>query len=198
LQASALKKKRFEKEALIHLEIIFRAALGMTGSEMEAEDLAQETFLRAYKFFEKFEDGTNCKAWLFKIMTNLFINKYNRRKSRPVTVCFDDVEDFYLNPQIDSIDYLSNIDCGSDWIFENLLDDDIRRLLQELPEDFRITVVLCDIQGFSYEETARITDSKIGTVKSRLFRARGKLRKGLYAWARKNGYLSRGILHGAA
>ncbi len=198
LQAAAKKTERFEKEALVHLDVIFSASLKMTGSKMEAEDLVQETFLRAYKFFDKFEDGTNCKAWLYKIMTNLFINKYNRQKTRPDIVSYDDIEDFYLYRRISPNDYLSNTDCTSEWIFKNLLDDDVRQLLQELAEDFRIAVVLCDIQGFSYEDVARITGVKIGTVKSRLFRARRSLQKGLYEWAQKNGYLPKGITNGAA
>lgn len=197
VKAAAQKAKAFEKEALIHLDVIFSAALKMTGSRMEAEDLVQETFLRAYKFFSKFKTGTNCKAWLFKIMTNIYINKYNRQKSQPDTVSFEDVEDFYLYKKLSSPDYINNAEVKARWIFTNLLDDDISNLLQELPEDFRITVVLCDIQGFSYEDVARMTGAKIGTVKSRLFRARRKLQKGLYEWARANGYLPKGIPHGA-
>jgi RNA polymerase sigma-70 factor (ECF subfamily) len=198
MKAAVRKAKEFEKEALIHLDVIFSGALKMTGSRMEAEDLVQETFLRAFRFFDKFDSGTNCRAWLFKIMTNIYINRYNRQKSRPDTVSYDDIEEFYLYKKLSSTDYITNTDVKADWIFTNLLDDDLRNLLQELPEEFRLAVVLCDIQGFSYEDVARITGTKIGTVKSRLFRARRKLQKGLYEWARANGYLPKGILHGAA
>jgi len=198
MKAAAQKKERFEKEALIHLDVIFSAASKMTGNRMEAEDLVQETLLRAFKFFDKFETGTNCKAWLFKIMTNLYINRYNRQKSLPKAISYDEVEDYYLYRRLNTADYIANSDYNAGWIYANLLDDDVRNLLQELPEDFRIMVVLCDIQGFSYEEVARITGVKMGTVKSRLFRARRKLQKGLYEWARMNGYLSKGIPHGAA
>lgn len=198
MKAAVRKVKEFEKEALIHLDVIFSAALKMTGNRMEAEDLVQETFLRAFKFFNKFKSGTNCRAWLFKIMTNIYINKYNRQKSIPDTVSFDEIEDFYLYKKLNSTDYITNPAFKADWIFTNLLDDDVKKLLKELPEEFRLTVVLCDIQGFSYEDAARITGAKIGTVKSRLFRARRKLQKGLYEWARANGYLPKGILHGAA
>jgi len=198
LKKAAQRTEKFEKEILIHLDVIFSAALKMTGNRMEAEDLVQETLLRAFRFIDKFKTGTNCKAWLFKIMTNLYINRYNRQKSLPRAISFDEVEDFYLYRKLNSTFYIGNSDFDANWIFTNLLDDDIQNLLLELPEDFRITVVLCDIQGFSYEETARITGVKMGTVKSRLFRARRKLQKGLYEWAKTNGYLPKGILNGAA
>ena len=196
--AAVPKETRFEKEALIHLDLLFGAALKMTGNRMEAEDLVQETALRAFRFFDKFESGSNCRAWLFKIMTNLYINRYNRKKSLPNTSSYDEIEDFYPEEDMIFADYIANTEYEIGWIFENLLDDDISALIQELPEDFRLTVVLCDIQGFSYEDTARITGVKIGTVKSRLFRARRKLREGLYKWAKSHGYLPKEILHGAA
>lgn len=198
MKAADQKIKDFETEALIHLDVIFSAALKMTGNRMEAEDLVQETFLRAFRFFDKFESGTNCRAWLFKIMTNIYINRYNRQKSLPDSVSYDEIEDFYFNRKSVSSDYINNSEFKSDWIFTNLLDDDVRNLLQELSEEFRLVIVLCDIQGFSYEDAARMTGAKIGTVKSRLFRARRKLQQGLYKWARANGYLPKGILHGAA
>ncbi len=198
MKAAARKKKRFEQEALVHLDVIFSAALKMTNNRMEAEDLVQETLLRAFRFFDKFRAGTNCKAWLFKIMTNLYINRYNRKKSTPGSISYDEVEDFYLYNKLNSAEYVANADFSANWIFGNLLDDDVRDLLQELPESFRIAVILCDIQGFSYEEIGRIMGVKIGTVKSRLFRARRKLQRGLYEWARANGYLPKGILDGAA
>lgn len=199
MQKAANKKtEKFEKEALVHLDVIFTAALKITGSRMEAEDLVQETFLRAFRFFDKFKTGTNCRAWLFKIMTNLYINRYNSRKSRPEGINFDDIEDFYIYDNHHAPDYINNPEYHADLIFANFLDDDIRALLMDLAYEFRLTVILCDIQGFSYEETARITGVKIGTVKSRLFRARRKLQKGLSEWARANGYYPKGILHGAA
>lgn len=197
-KAAVLKEKRFEREALIHLDAIFSAALKLTRNRMEAEDLVQETALRAFRFFDKFKTGTNCKAWLFKIMTNLYINRYNRQKSLPRAMSYDEIEDFCPDENLPSAVYIANTEYKIGWIFSNLLDDDLGGLLKELPEDFRVAVVLCDIQGFSYEEVARITGVKIGTVKSRLFRARRKLREGLYSWARNNGYLPEEILHGAA
>jgi RNA polymerase sigma-70 factor (ECF subfamily) len=189
---------KFEKIALVHTDIIYSAALKLTKSRMEAEDLTQETFLRAYRFFDKFKEGTNCKAWLFKIMTNLFINKYNKAKSQPDMVNFDDVGDYYLDDKIKADDYIENSEYLPEWIFDNLFDDDIRKALLELPEEFRLVIVLCDVQGFSYLEIAEMTGSKIGTVKSRLFRARQRLQKSLWEWAVNNGYIGAKIQHGAA
>jgi RNA polymerase sigma-70 factor (ECF subfamily) len=189
---------KFEKIALVHTDIIYSAALKLTKSRMEAEDLTQETFLRAYRFFDKFKEGTNCKAWLFKIMTNLFINKYNKAKSQPDMVNFDDVGDYYLDDKIKADDYIENSEYLPKWIFDNLFDDDIRKALLELPEEFRLVIVLCDVQGFSYLEIAEMTGSKIGTVKSRLFRARQRLQKSLWEWAVNNGYIGAKIQHGAA
>lgn len=189
---------KFEKTALVHTDIIYSAALKLTKSKMEAEDLTQETFLRAYRFFDKFKEGTNCKAWLFKIMTNLFINRYNKVKSQPDMVNFDDVGDYYLDTKIEADDYLENSEYLPEWIFDNLFDDDIRKALLELPEDFRLVIVLCDVQGFSYTEISEMTGSNIGTVKSRLFRARQRLQKSLYDWAVNNGFIGAKIEHGAA
>jgi len=189
---------KFEKIALIHTDRIYSAALKLTKSKMEAEDLTQETFLRAYRFFGKFKEGTNCKAWLFKIMTNLFINRYNKVKSQPDMVNFDDIGEYYSDNKIKADDYIENTHYLPEWIFDNLFDDDIRRSLLELPEEFRLVIVLCDVQGFSYAEIAEMTGSKIGTVKSRLFRARRRLKKSLWEWGINNGYIGAKIQHGAA
>ena len=189
---------RFEKEALIYLDTIYGAALKLTKSRMEAEDLVQETFLRAFRFFHRYKEDTNCKAWLFKIMTNLFINRYNKQKSTPEMVNFDDIGDYCATKSKVDGDYIENADYRPKWIFENLFDDHIKNLLLELPEDFRLVIVLCDVQGFSYAEIAEMTDSKIGTVKSRLFRARKRLQKGLREWGINNGYLGEKLQYGAA
>jgi RNA polymerase sigma-70 factor (ECF subfamily) len=178
----------FEKEALIHLDSLYNSALKMSRSEAEAEDLVQETFLRAYKSFNRFESGTNCKAWLFKIMTNIFINRYNRHKTGPEMINYEDIEDYYICPATSNPDYVQNRHYKAEWIFVNLFDDNIQNLLRELPDEFRLSIILSDIQGFTYADVAEITDVKIGTVKSRLFRARKKLQKGLWEWAMANGY----------
>lgn len=178
----------FEREALVHLDALYSSALRMSRSEAEAEDLVQETYLRAFKSYHRFEKGTNCRAWLFRIMTNIFINKYNRNKSGPEIIRYDDIDDCYVPQGPSGADYFQNRACDPRWVFMNLLDDDIKRLLWDLPAEFRISIILSDIQGFTYADVAEMTRVKIGTVKSRLFRARKKLQKGLWEWAAANGY----------
>jgi len=190
------KALRFEKEAFIYLDILFGMALRLTRNQSEAEDLIQETFLRAFRFYERFENGSNCRAWLTKIMTNLFINEYNRKKSMPDMIRLDDGVEYYLYEKICETDYIENPNYGVEWIYRNLLDDDIRRLLANLPDEFRTSIILCDIQGFSYAEVAEATNVTIGTVKSRLFRARQKLQKGLWEWATATGYALKGCMSG--
>jgi RNA polymerase sigma-70 factor, ECF subfamily len=180
----------FESEALVHLNALYNSALKMARSETEAEDLVQETYLRAFKSYHRFESGTNCKAWLFKIMTNIFINKYNHNKTGPEIISYDDIEDYYICQTSLSPDYIQNRQYKAEWIFSNMLDDDIKKLLLDLSDEFRLSIILSDIQGFSYADVAEITNVKIGTVKSRLFRARKKLEKGLWEWAAANGYVS--------
>jgi RNA polymerase sigma-70 factor (ECF subfamily) len=189
-----VKTRKFEQEALIHLDVLYGTAIKMTQDKNEAEDLVQETCLRAYKFFHLFESGTNCKAWLLKIMTNLFINRYNKKKSEPDTVSYDERIEYYLHSRVSGVDYVENPQFEVEWIFQNLLNDDVKRLLSELPENFRTSIILCDIQGFSYADVAEATNVNIGTVKSRLFRARRRLQRGLWEWATANGYLSKGRL----
>lgn len=190
-----LKARRFEKEALVHLNMLFGTAIKMTQDKNEAEDLVQETYLRAYRFFHMFQSGTNCRAWLMKIMTNLYINQYNKIKSRPETVSFEEGHEYYLHSRIAESAYIENPEYAVDWIYRNLLDDDIMILLSGLSEEFRTTVILCDIQGFSYADVADATNVNIGTVKSRLFRARRKLQRGLWEWATANGYTLKGLLN---
>ncbi|MEE9553202.1 MAG: sigma-70 family RNA polymerase sigma factor [candidate division Zixibacteria bacterium] len=189
------RAKRFENEAIVHLDNLFGAAIKITKNQTEAEDLTQETFLRAYRFFDRFESGTNCRAWLLRIMTNLYINGYNRKKSEPETIRYEDSSEYYIYRKFTESDYIENPQYGVDWIFDNLLDDDIRRLLGELPREFKISIILCDIQGFSYAEVAEATNVTIGTVKSRLFRARRRIQKGLWEWAAVNGYALKGYVN---
>jgi RNA polymerase sigma-70 factor, ECF subfamily len=177
---------RFEREAMIHLDALMRTARRMAKTEADAEDLVQETMLKAYRFFDKFEEGTNCKAWLFKIMTNIFINNYRSQSKAPQSMAVEDVDDSFLYGQLAKFPGSSDPEKE---FFSKIFDDDVRLAITELPEDFRIVVVLSFLEGFSYQEIADITGLQIGTVKSRLHRGRKLLQKGLWEYALRNGYI---------
>lgn len=179
-------RNRYEREALVHLDALMRTARRMTKSESDAEDLVQETMLKAYRFFDKYEEGTNCKAWLFKIMTNIFINNYRSRSKAPEAVAVEDIDDGFLYGQLAKNYGVSNPEKE---FFSKIFDDDIKNAIKDLPEDFRIVVVLSFLEGFSYQEIAEITGLQIGTVKSRLHRGRKLLQKSLLDYALKSGYI---------
>ncbi|MGE5682532.1 MAG: sigma-70 family RNA polymerase sigma factor [Bacillota bacterium] len=175
----------FEREALPHMSALYNFALRMTGNPDDADDLVQETFLKAFRFFDKFEKGTNCKAWLFRILKNSYINDYRKQSKEPNKVDYDDIENFYEN--IKSSDVKSNHLVED--VFNNLLDDDISAAISSLPEDFRTVIILSDIEGFTYEEIADFVDCPIGTVRSRLHRARKMLYVRLNKYAQQKGYV---------
>lgn len=179
-------RNRYEREALIHLDALMRTARRMTKSETDAEDLVQETMLKAYRFFDKFEEGTNCKAWLFKIMTNIFINNYRSKSKAPEALAVDDIDDGFLYGQLAQNYGVSDPEKE---FFSKIFDDDIKNAIKDLPEDFRIVVVLSFLEGFTYQEIAEITGLQIGTVKSRLHRGRKLLQKSLLDYALKSGYI---------
>ncbi len=179
-------RERYEREALIHLDALMRTASRMTKSESDAEDLVQETMLKAYRFFDKFEAGTNCKAWLFKIMTNIFINNYRSRSKAPESVAIEDIDDGFLYGQL-AENY--GVTDPEKQFLSKIIDDDIQNAISELPEDFRLVVVLSFLEGFSYREIADITGLHIGTVKSRLYRGRKLLQKSLLEYALRSGHI---------
>ena len=185
-QARQELRIRYEHEALIHLNALMRTARRMTKSETDAEDLVQETMLKAYRFFDKFEEGTNCKAWLFKIMTNIFINNYRSKSKAPEALAIDDIDDGFLYGQL-AQNY--GVNDPEKEFFSKIFDDDIKNAIKDLPEDFRIVVVLSFLEGFAYQEIAEITGLQIGTVKSRLHRGRKLLQKSLLDYALKSGYI---------
>jgi RNA polymerase sigma-70 factor (ECF subfamily) len=168
---------RLGAEALTHLDALYRTALRLTRQPEDAEDLVQETYLRALRALHQYQDGTNLRAWLFRILTNTFINQYRRRARAPRSESIDQVEDFYL--------YRHLIDSGLQpatseperEVLERLADDDIIQALEELPFPFRQVVLLADVEGFSYKEIAAILNLKIGTVMSRLHRGRRRLQQ---------------------
>lgn len=180
------KRKQFEAEALPHMDALLRTALRMTKNQTDAEDLVQETMVKAYRFWDKFESGSNCRAWLFKIMTNIFINEYRSKSRTPVSVNMDDIDDNFLFGQLSTLSPEKNPEQE---LFAKIFDDDVKRAIEELPDDFRLVVVLSFLEGFSYQEIADIVDLQLGTVKSRLHRGRKLLQKKLYDYAVRNGYI---------
>ncbi|HSL88341.1 MAG TPA: sigma-70 family RNA polymerase sigma factor [Ignavibacteriaceae bacterium] len=175
----------FEREAVPHMDALYNYALKMIGDSDDASDLIQETYLKAFRFFDKFEKGTNCKAWLFRIMKNTYINTYRKSTKEPDKVDYDDVENFYENIKASNTD---SAHLEKD-IYDNLLDDELSGAITSLPEDFRTVVILADIEGFTYEEIADFIDVPVGTVRSRLHRARKMLFTKLYEYAGDKGYL---------
>lgn len=177
----------FEREAVPHMDALYNFALKMTGDSDEADDLVQETYLKAFRFFDKFEKGTNCKAWLFRIMKNTYINKYRKETKEPDKVDYEEVENYYENVKPSSTD---SAHLEKD-IYDNLLDDELSEAINSLPEDFKTVVILCDIEGFTYEEIADFIDVPVGTVRSRLHRARKMLFTKLQNYAAERGYISK-------
>ena len=153
----------------------------MTRNAADAEDLVQETFLKAYRSFDRYEDGTNLRAWLYKILTNTFINSYRAAKRRPEKADVEDVEDLYLYRRIN--DLRGQDRSAEDEVFDRFTDDEVKAAIESLPETFRIAVLLADVEGFSYKEIAEITDVPIGTVMSRIHRGRKALQKALLDFA---------------
>lgn len=182
-------KKRFQDDALPLLDSLYAGALRMTRNPADAEDLVQETMLRAYRAFERFEEGTNLKAWLYRIMTNAYINTYRKRQREPQKVSTDEVEDFDLYQELKL--HGSQFDETPERIvLDSLVDSDILQAIEELPEQFRLAVMLSDIEGFSYAEMADIMDVPMGTVMSRLHRGRKALQKRLWDIARDRGIVT--------
>jgi RNA polymerase sigma-70 factor (ECF subfamily) len=180
------KRKQFEVEAMPHMDALYRTALRMTKNQSDAEDLVQETMVKSYRFWDKFEPGSNCRAWLFKIMTNIFINEYRSKSRTPVSVNMDDIDDNFLYGQLAAKSPDKN---PEEMLFAKIFDDDVKKAIEELPDDFRLVVVLSFLEDFSYQEIADIVDLQLGTVKSRLHRGRKLLQKKLYDYAVKNGYI---------
>lgn len=171
-----------------HIDALYRSALRMMRNKNDAEDLVQETILKAFRFFNTFKPGTNIKAWLFKIMTNLYINLYREKSRHPQEVGFDEVEEQFLYQRLTELRQKGQPN-PEQIFFDRLYGDDVRRCLDELPDDFRTVVILAFIEGFSYEEIAEITGVQLGTVKSRLHRGRKFLQKRLWEYAAKTGFI---------
>jgi RNA polymerase sigma factor (sigma-70 family) len=178
-------RSKFENEFLPHLDAMYNFALRLTNDEDDAQDLVQDTCMKAYRFIDSFEPGTYAKAWLFRILKNNFINDYRKKSRGPSKVEFEWVEQSFTGDE--EQEPASHADLHAETVNE-MLGDEITAAIQALPVDFRMIIILCDLEEFSYEEMARILDIPIGTVRSRLHRARAILKESLAAYAKSKGY----------
>ncbi len=180
------KKSVFEDMALPYLDILYGTALRLTHAPADAEDLVQETYLKAYRAFDQFETGTNFKAWIFKILTNNFNNKYKKDKRTPESLSIEDTPDFYLYDKVSDLNVSGEENPEREFL-KKFIPDIIKKAVQDLSSEYRMVFILADVNGFSYEEIAAILDVNIGTVKSRLFRARRMLQRALWEYAKDEG-----------
>jgi RNA polymerase sigma-70 factor (ECF subfamily) len=179
----------FADDAMQYTKQLYAAAMRMTRNPADAEDLVQETFLKAYRAYDSFTAGTNLKAWLYRILTNTYINKYRKASRRPDEVDLGNVEDLYLYRRIGSEESVEAARTTEDRVLDGLVESDIKKAVEALPENFRIPVLLADLEGLSYQEIADILDIPIGTVMSRLHRGRKAMQKALWEFASKRGLL---------
>ncbi|MGH9115428.1 MAG: sigma-70 family RNA polymerase sigma factor [Acidimicrobiales bacterium] len=178
---------RFSELALEYMGSLYSAALRMTRNAADAEDLVQETYLKAYRAFGSFSEGTNLKAWLYRILTNTFINSYRARRRRPEQTEFDDVEDLYLYRRLGGLEAVTAGRSAEEEVLERFTESEVKDAVEALPEQFRMAVLLADVEGFSYKEIAEILDIPIGTVMSRLHRGRRALQKTLHDFGLQRG-----------
>ena len=176
--------KIFENELLPHVGALQTFAYHLTYNQEDADDLVQETYLKAYRFIDKYDEGTNAKAWLFKILKNAYINEYRKRVKQPTKVDYEEIVAYHDTDD----DHISGYSDLREEIFLHMMGDEVTSAINSLPIDFRTVILLCDIEGFTYEEIASIIDVPIGTVRSRLFRARNLLKEKLTSYAQKLGF----------
>ena len=178
------KLKIFESEFMPQINSMYNFAFRLTLDEDDAKDLVQDTYLKAFRFISSFQQGTNAKAWLFRILKNSFINDFRKKSKEPSKVDYQDVETFYNSDDVDS-DITTDLRVES---VQDMIGDEVSNALNSLPVDFRTVIILCDLEGFTYEEMAKILDIPIGTVRSRLHRARNILKDKLSSYAKTMGY----------
>jgi len=180
------KEDEFIKEALPHENALYNYALKISRNSDDAQDLVQETYYKAFRYFDKFQSGTNSKAWMFMILKNSFINDYRKSKREPYTLDYEQIENFYENVKSDRAQ-TNNLDLE---YYNNLLDDELTRAINQLPAKMREVFLLCDLEGYNYEEIAELVGCPVGTVRSRLHRARHMLQEVLLDYAKDKGYLN--------
>jgi len=180
---------KFAEQAMVYMDQLYSAARRMTRNPADAEDLVQETYLRAYRGFGNFQEGTNLRAWLFRILTNAFINSYRSKQRKPKSVDLAGVEDLYLHQRLGGDTKAVLGASAEDVLMDSITESEIVEALESLPEEYRITVLLADVEGFAYKEIAEILDVPIGTVMSRLHRGRKTLQKRLLEFARARGWV---------
>lgn len=183
-KSTAKKQQEFNDEIIPHLDSLYNFALRLTTDPSDSEDLVQDTIVKAFRFFDSYEKGTNAKAWLFRILKNSFINNYRKKLKKPQEVDYDEVSPYYESVRAERTETtdLEHL------IFRDLMDDNFTKALSKLPEDFRTVVLLCDVEGFTYEEISNMLDVPIGTIRSRLHRGRNLLKTELYEYAKKRGF----------
>jgi RNA polymerase sigma-70 factor (ECF subfamily) len=183
-------REQFEREAMEHLDALYRTALRMTRNPQDAEDLVQETYLRAFRFFNQYTPGTNMRAWLFRILTNAYINRYRKNSSQPRVASLDQSEDAKTDRTLaQSVASDDNVEAE---VLDRLAAEDVRRAIEQLPAPYRLAVLLADVEGLSYNEMAEAMGVKKGTVMSRLFRGRRLLQRALREQAREAG-IAKGV-----
>jgi RNA polymerase sigma-70 factor (ECF subfamily) len=177
------KRLEFESEALVHMDVLYGLALRFTGGDdAAAQDLVQDTMLKAYRAWDNFQSGTNCRAWLTTILRNTFINDLRRRQARPAPVEYEEVAERPVYPHLHEED-------AEGGFLDRIVDQEVIRAIEELPENFRVPLVLADLEGIGYQEISELLEIPVGTVKSRLFRARRRLQQRLYRYAVEMGYI---------
>lgn len=187
-------REDFTHDAMQHAPQLFSTAMRMTRNRSDAEDLVQETFIKAWRSFATYQQGTNLRAWLFRIMTNTYINKYNAQQRKPTETELDDVEELFLYKRLGSVDQSQLSQSAEDQMLSLFTDDEVKKALEELPDQFRIPVLMSDVEGFSYKEIAEILEIPLGTVMSRLHRGRKLMQKMLYEYAKERGLINEALL----
>jgi RNA polymerase sigma-70 factor (ECF subfamily) len=182
---TARSMRIFDNEFLPEIHVLYNYAYHFTHNEEDANDLVQETYMKAFKSIDSYQEGSNAKAWLFRILKNNFINEYRKKVSRPTSVEYEEVINFHEEEEDTPYSTYSDLRLE---IFEHMMGDEVTKAINELPIDFREVILLCDIEGFSYEEISKIVEIPIGTVRSRLHRARNGLKERLRDYAKSLGF----------